>query len=71
VAAQLNKLINFVSNAVDTEKSNEIAYFQNKINTFKHTEGLKDEEVIKELQQYLTPDTFQYDKVITLINVLL
>lgn len=68
---QLDKLIAFIEQAVKTEQQNEVAYFQNKIKTFKHTEGLKDEPIIKELEQYLNIKNFQYDKIITLINILL
>ena len=68
---QINKLIQFIEQSVEYEKNNELAYFKNKIALFKSTEGLKDIKAIKELSQYLTPETFNYKKIIALINVLL
>ena len=71
VVENINKLISFIQQAVEYERSNEIAYFKNKINTLRNTDGLKDEPIIKELMGYLSPENFNYTKVITLINVLL
>ena len=71
VREQIDKLIGFLENAITYERKNEIAFFKNKIRMLKNTDGLKDEKIVSELEQYLTPDNFQYDKIITLINVLL
>jgi len=68
-AEKIDELISFIEKAVKTEQDNEIAYFKNKIATLKGMDGL-DKKIVKQLSNYLSEENFNYNKVITLINVL-